>query len=62
MVPAQRKRASIRRRRQERELAFWTVREVLKLIVFVVAIAFLIEGLFDGRVFGIEHLMQLIAP
>jgi len=38
------------------------VREVLKLIVFVVAIAFLIEGLFDGRVFGIEHLMQLIAP
>jgi hypothetical protein len=42
-------RASLDQRRDERELVFWTAREVLKLIVALVFVIYLLVSLLSGH-------------
>jgi hypothetical protein len=44
----------------ERELFFWTARQILKLIVLAALTVYFVVSLLKGRFAGLEHLVALL--
>ena len=49
---------SLKSRRDERELFFWTAHEAVQLLALVVVTAYLLVALIEGRLHGIELLVR----
>jgi hypothetical protein len=55
-----RARTPIEVRRAERELFFWTARQVVKLVVLAALTAYLVLSLLNGRLPGSDLLLRLL--
>jgi hypothetical protein len=51
---------SIRNRRAERELFFWTAREALKLVLFAALVVYVVVSVVQGRLPGAEMFLRYV--
>ena len=56
----QRPRTPIHVRRAERELFFWTARQIVKLVVLAAVAAYVVVSLAQGRIPGGELLLRVL--